>query len=50
MDGNQSTKIECEMEEIIMNNTIAVLNKEILGERKRSWNGNRFMSRVSKSV
>lgn len=33
-----------------MNNTIAVLNKEILGERKRSWNGNRFMSRVSKSV
>lgn len=33
-----------------MNNTIVVLNKEILGERKRSWNGNRFMSRVGKSA
>lgn len=33
-----------------MNSTVAVLNKKLLGEEKRSWKGNRLMSRVSKSA
>ena len=33
-----------------MNSTVAVLNKKLLGEEKRSRKGNRLMSRVSKSA